>query len=372
MVVSRVKIGRLSFEKIFFHKEHLEKLLTKGEAYPVHMDLGLVNYCNHDCTFCYARRSMFDSIGQERSRINADRLMEIIEEMHSLGLKSVTLVGSGEPTLHPATDSIIEEIHKRGVEVGMFTNGSGLRPTVNEAVVDHCRFIRFSLTGASREIHDLVHANGDYERILGNIRQLVEFRGKSKFPTIGIQFVLASYSAPDVVRGAEQARSMGVDYYEIKPAFPSIGKSDQLPNTLSTAEMADLMLEAKTFETEDFQVYAKVDQMEGVIRNSPRRIYNDCLGCRTSTTLEADLNLYICDNQKTPKYIFGNLEKASFAEVWNGPRRAEILEQLDVQRCPPQCRMDPLNIILQHLRDGQDQIPDDLELPDPEIHPNFL
>jgi len=366
------EIDRLSFEKIFYQKDHLDQLLTIGEAYPIHLDLGLVNYCNHDCTFCYAKRSMFDSMGVPRQRIEIGRLMEIIEEMAGLGLKSVTLVGSGEPTLHPQTHQIIAGIHERGVEVGIFTNGSGLRPDVNQALVEHCKFVRFSLTGASRRVHDIVHANGDYEKILGNICQLVEFRGARRFPTLGIQFVLASYSAEDVVRGAEQARDLGVDYYEIKPVFPSVGKTDQLPNTLASEDAITLMMEAKKYETPSFKVYAKSDQLKGAYANIDDRIYDDCPGCRTSTTLESDFKLYICDNQKAPQYCFGNLGEQSFEEVWNGNQRKEILEFLNVHKCPPHCRMDPLNVIIQQIRNGDLAVPEKLGAPDEDIHPNFL
>ena len=195
MQTADVSIDRLSFEKILYFPEHLQALVDKKEAYPIHMQLGPVNYCNHDCTFCFAARSMFDAQEVPRQRIDVERLMEVVEEMIPLGLRSATLVGSGEPTLHPRIDEIISGLGDLGVEVGLFTNGSCVTDKTASAIAKHCTFVRFSLTGATKEIHDLVHANGDFDRVIENMKKIVDTR-TGQFPTLGSQFILASYRAP--------------------------------------------------------------------------------------------------------------------------------------------------------------------------------
>ncbi|RME38629.1 MAG: radical SAM protein [Planctomycetota bacterium] len=371
MQVAEKRIERLSFDKIFYYPDHLRALVEEREAYPIHMQLGTVNYCNHDCTFCYAARSMFDARQAPRTRIDVERLMEIIEEMVPLGLRSVTLVGSGEPTLHPRVDEIITGLHQRGVDVGLFTNGSCLTDRTLRAIVEHTTFVRFSLTGATREVHDLVHANGDFERVIGNIRRVAQAR-TGPFPTLGTQFILASYSAGDVVRGAALAKELGMDYYEIKPAYVAPDKPDQLENTLTVADAIPLLEQAKAYEDERFRVYTKMEQVEKVFVNIDDRPYDDCPGHKTTAVLEADLNLYICVNHKVPSMCFGNLTEHSFREVWHGPRRKEILSQLDVHTCVPRCRQDPINRIVHEIRCGDRVIPLNPPAPDPQEHPTFL
>ncbi len=364
-------IDRLSFEKVLYFPEHVKALVENRETYPIHMQIGPVNFCNHDCTFCYAARSMFDAQGVNRSRIHVERLMEIVEEMTPLGLKAATLVGSGEPTLHPRLDEIIVGLRQRGVEVGMFSNGSCLTDKLARAIVDHMTFVRFSMTGASREVHDLVHANSDFDRVVSNIRQIASMR-KGPLPTLGVQFVLASYSAQDLVRGARLARDMGMDYYEIKPCYVAPNKPDQLPNTLSIADADALIAEAMTLETDTFKIYGKSEQMHTVFTNLDDRAYHDCPGHKTTAVLEADLNLYICVNQKIAGYCFGNLEKTSFRDVWHGNRRQEVLRDLNVHYCVPRCRQDPLNRLVHEIRIGERTIPLDLPRPTEDMHVNFL
>lgn len=371
MTTAQTSINRLSFEKIFYYPEYLTDLVKGHDTYPVHLQLGTVNYCNHDCTFCYAARSMFNAQQIPRTRIDVPRLFEVVEQMIEKGLRSATLIGSGEPTLHPDIATIIRGLKERGLDLGMFTNGSCITDATADAIAECMTFVRFSFTGASREVHDLVHANGDFERVEANIRKIVE-RRSSGLPTLGSQFVLASYSAQDVVRGAALAKDMGLDYYEIKPAYVAPDKPDQLENTLSISEANALMEEARQFEDEGFSVYAKARQLEGVFAGADDRPYNDCPGHQTNAVLEADFNLYFCSNHKTEDFCIGSVAEESFEFVWNGARRREIIDSLNVHTCEPHCRMDPLNKIVQSIRVGGRDIPVNLPKPDEQLHVKFL
>ena len=82
---------RLSFEKIFYHKEHLNEVLSGStEVFPIHVELGLTNFCNHNCEFCYAAGSKFTADpSRKRVEIDTDRLGEIIREMPSVFCKTL-------------------------------------------------------------------------------------------------------------------------------------------------------------------------------------------------------------------------------------------------------------------------------------------
>ena len=371
MQTAEKSIDRLSFEKVLYFPEHVRQLVAGEHAYPLHMQIGPVNYCNHDCTFCFAARTMFDAKRTERTRIDVDRLLEIVDEMHGLGLRAVTLVGAGEPTLHPRISEIVEGIGRMGVGVGLYTNGSCINDECAAALARYATFIRFSMTGASPEIHRRVHGTGDFERVVENIRKIARLR-QGRFPTLGSQFVLASYSAADVLKAAKLAKSLGMDYFEVKPAYVTPDKPDQLENTLKVEEARALCDEVEQYADDKFAVCCKWEQVEKVIANRDDREYDDCPGHMSSAVLEADLELYICVNQKIPEFSFGNLTRQSFKEVWHGLRRQELLERLNVHECIPRCRQDPLNRIVHEIRIGQRTIPVDLGEPNPDLHVDFV
>src|SRR5258705_5674702 len=39
--------------KVFHHIDRVHELATTGDTRPVHMTIGLTNYCNHKCSWCY-------------------------------------------------------------------------------------------------------------------------------------------------------------------------------------------------------------------------------------------------------------------------------------------------------------------------------
>lgn len=360
----------LTSEKLFYHKELACKLLHAEESYPIHLELGLVNYCNHNCTFCYASRSKFDAMGLSRSTIDMRRLETVLGEMYSLGLKAVTLVGSGEPTLHPKTVDIIHMIHSMGLDVGLFTNGSTMSDKLTAAFVECCTFVRFSLTGASPEVHSLVHGSHDYHKITENIQKLTTARTKKHQPTIGIQFVLADYSAKDVHQAAQNAKNWGVDYFSVKPCFPSPENSAQLPNTLTPSQAAEYVDGLEQLSDEHFTVHVKRDQIERVFSHSESRHYARCLGSSIATVMESDFNMYYCANMETAACMYGSVKEDSFSDIWLGEQRRKIAEHICLDHCPPGCRMSNINRLLSAV--DPHCLPQPAKAATPEMHINFL
>jgi MoaA/NifB/PqqE/SkfB family radical SAM enzyme len=112
------------------------KLLIKGAlhtGHPIMAHIIPIRRCNLSCTYC----NEYDSVSKP---VPAEVLVERIEHLHQLGLSILTFSG-GEPLLHPDLDDIIRETRKRGILVGMITNGYNLTAErvkrLNEAGLDH-------------------------------------------------------------------------------------------------------------------------------------------------------------------------------------------------------------------------------------------
>ena len=366
-----MKIDCMSFDKIFYHPEHLKAVLDGRSAFPLHLELGPVNYCNHNCTFCYASRSMFKRLGVPPTQIETKRLVEVIKEMAGNGLKSVTLAGSGEPTLHKDFNLMLHSIKEAGVEIGLFTNGSKLhQDDVLEAILSCCTFARFSFTGAAK-VHKIVHGVNTYREILSGIERCAAARSAT-LPTLGLQYVLADYSASELQEAARAAKEAGVDYFQVKPTFIADGKTDQLPNRLAWEEADSLVQKLMELEDDHFKIHYKPDQIKGAILNVDDRVYNCCDGCTTVTVLESDFEVYLCANQKVKEYSLGNVREKAFSDIWMGQKHLDILKSLNVHRCLPHCRNHPLNVLYHELRTGVRKIPETLPEPAAKDHINFL
>ncbi len=362
-----MNINRLSFEKVFYHLDHLQDFIRRGDCYPVHMIVGLTNRCNHQCIWCYGA----DTISAHYNKNDfapVRMIIDTIREASQLGLKSVTFVGTGEPTLHPQFNEIIKGIHSAGVEIGLFTNGSLINEYKAKIILNTHTFIRFSCSAADKQEHNRIHHAGckidDFAKIVKNISYLIANRRRRRFPTIGVQFLANQQNWKSVVKACLFWKNLGIDYFSIKPVYNNPDIMEHEENRAPFKEFKILMDKTKKLEDENFKVYAKYEQFKKVLYGKGKyRGYNKCYGQAFTTFLDPDGKLYICGNMHgKEKYSIGNVMDArSFLAVWNGERRRQVFEALDVSKCPIGCRMDPLNLIIENLKN-----------PDPEIHPSFL
>lgn len=360
-------MDRISFEKVYYHLDHLYDYIKTGDTYPVHMIVGLTNICNHACIFCYG----YDTISaqyNENAFAPMDMIVGAIREAAQLGLRSVSLVGTGEPTLHPKFVETVRGIKAAGVDVGLFTNGSLIDEDKVQAITDTHTFLRLSCSAADREEHNRIHHAGrrvnDFDRIVASIRSLLKRRDGRPFPTIGVQFIVIHHNWQSLLRACRFWKDVGVDYYAIKPAYKNLNVPEHEENKAPLEKVIELMKEAKQLEDEKFTVYAKYGQFGKVLgAKGQYRGYDKCHGQAFTTFLDPDGKLYVCGNMHgKEEFSIGNvMESGSFEAVWNGERRKQLLRDLDVSKCPIACRMDPLNRIVE-----------DLINPDPQIHPNFL
>lgn len=90
---------------------------------PWKVDIMVTERCNLSCFYCYvdiARRR-----GESTDRppdYSLDHLRSIIDQLHALGTRHVTLLG-GEPLLRKDLADIVRHIKAKGMFVDMFTNG---------------------------------------------------------------------------------------------------------------------------------------------------------------------------------------------------------------------------------------------------------
>lgn len=111
-------------EKLFHHQELLEAL-RNGSGMPVSAWIAPTDVCNAKCSFC--------SVGERAGDVLPFGVITgFVDQLHKLGLKSVTLSGGGNPLLYKCKltgkdiNDVVNYIHDKGVQVAMITNGMPL------------------------------------------------------------------------------------------------------------------------------------------------------------------------------------------------------------------------------------------------------
>lgn len=354
---------RLGAEKVIYNADRLVDIKEKGDTYPVHMSIGLTDYCCHKCIFCNSEFATADI-----SRIHAvdkEVLLKFLQEAKDVGLKAVTICGSGEPLIYPNIEDLLYKLHDMGLEIGIFTNASRMNSCIRKALLDTCTFVRCSVNASNAEEHEMVHqVKDDFDNVVGNIRKLVLERKKLKkeLPTIGSQFVFYDHNYHSIYAATKLWKEIGVDYFEIKPLIEGEGSSVNISvfPAKNTTKVLKEMKRAKALECESFQVYTKYSQYLNTLAENNRK-YKACYGHMLSANLWSDGNVFICSNHEHEADIIGNIYKNTFLEIWNGEKRKNRIQQIQLKQCPRGCRCDDLNTVIW-----------DYLHPNQLIHPNFI
>lgn len=102
------------------------------------IDLVPFKTCTYDCLYCQLGRTTNKTVDR-REYVSVDAIMEELERKLAAGdpPDTITLAGSGEPTLHDAIGDLIENIKSRtNIPLAVLTNGSLLwRDDVRDALM---------------------------------------------------------------------------------------------------------------------------------------------------------------------------------------------------------------------------------------------
>ena len=128
-------------------------LASVPDQVPLSINLDLTTACNYACDHCVDMDILNTGI-----RYDHDKLMSSLEQMAKKGLKSVIVIGGGEPTVYPKFEESIRHMKALGLKLGIVTNGSGMEKIQKIAdCLDAQDWVRLSLDSGSNELFEKMH-----------------------------------------------------------------------------------------------------------------------------------------------------------------------------------------------------------------------
>jgi MoaA/NifB/PqqE/SkfB family radical SAM enzyme/pimeloyl-ACP methyl ester carboxylesterase len=131
---------------------------------PVFANIEVTTRCNLSCAYCARafRRIAPDDMPVERFR----NILALLPHAYR-----VTLVGLGEPLLHPGIADIVAAASTDKRRVGLVTNAMLLDDAAGQALLDAgLSSIAFSIDAADQETAQKLRPGTDLERVVGNIK----------------------------------------------------------------------------------------------------------------------------------------------------------------------------------------------------------
>ena len=131
--------------------------------------LSLTYNCNNNCVWCYS--------ASNREKRYEENLIEHHEKeltdfLYDLKVKRIILIG-GEPTLYKGLPKLISDLSKRGIRVGIVSNGRKLEnySFCEELKENGLNSVSISIEGHDQQSHEAItQVKGSYEETIRGIR----------------------------------------------------------------------------------------------------------------------------------------------------------------------------------------------------------
>jgi MoaA/NifB/PqqE/SkfB family radical SAM enzyme len=171
------------------------------------------SHCQLRCPSCPTALQKTDKV-LGRGYLTPETLARILDA--GPRIKHIELSNWGEAFLNPRLPEILRIGQARGIRVTL-ANGVNLNHARDEALEAVVRYgvkhMTCSIDGASPETYKEYRRGGDFDKVIGNVRKINEYKKKyrSKTPRLSWQFVIFGHNQHEVEKARIMAKELGMN-----------------------------------------------------------------------------------------------------------------------------------------------------------------
>lgn len=238
---------------------------------PVSINLDITTACNFACDHCVDMDILNTGI-----KYDHQRLLDSLKLMAENGLKSVIVIGGGEPTVYPKFAETIRFMKSLGLQVSIVSNGSGNHRILDCAdAMDANDWVRLSLDSATDPTFQAMHKPKKtitLDKICEGVPPIRERNGDL---VVGFSFIVTWRGAfmnnanivenmHEIYDAAVRARKYRFSYIAFKPFLTrALQNNAEIVGIKHAEEEFGKVIgrinaeveRARELETEDFKVY---------------------------------------------------------------------------------------------------------------------
>lgn len=266
--------------------------------------------CNYRCIHCYS---------ESGGRINAPKLpwsavKKFIDELSEHGVEFLC-IGGGEPLMYKNIYKVLDYCRKQKVMVEMTTNASLLdQRAVKKLKAAGLKFIQISIDGASKETYEKIRRNGNFEKMLQNIKNL------SQYFTVSICTVVTKLNIKEINDLITLSKSIGAKHYRVLPLM-DVGRARSKNNLqITKKQLSELNKHLSYLKKKERRIHIQLN--ENLILPTRKNIswmpleHYGCSAGRSTCGIDAYGKVYTCSYLRDKKLIAGELKKKSLQQIW--------------------------------------------------------
>lgn len=319
----------------------------EAETEPVIANIEITTRCNLSCAYC--ARS-FRAVPPEDMPL--ERFRTILALLpHAC---RVTLVGLGEPLLHPRLNEYIALAAGQGRRVGLVTNAMLLdRKRAEALLAAGLRSIAFSLDAPDQELASELRPGTDLSRVIKNIKGFVDAAKAYPGVSTAVFTAVSQKTLPRLEGLVDLVAGLGVHVMMMTDLNFEENKQDTLwqssgPETAEAVRKAVARAFAKKLPVlsvhglEEFGLATRYDRFllippDSLCQRSTKRTW--CGSPWQTIPVNVRGEVTLCDCQ--PDAVVGDILSLSFDAIWNGDALREYRKRMLSPDPPEKCLLCP-------------------------------
>ena len=324
---------------------------SKSHTRPIHMFVDVTSRCNIDCFMCWRQYAQDTTIGD----MSLDTFKKVVPLMDYMD--SVVLQGSGEPFFNREFIPMLRLAGEHTSGIRFATNGTMMtEANAEELVKNRVHTVMISLDAAKQETYEKIRRGSKWEHVIRNLEKLINVKERmnSPYPEITFEYVLMRTNVEELDEFVRLAHKYKVKYVGIRHVwiFGESVKNETMflyPELMQAkfTEAAQLgqelgvTVDLPSLTTIKFAEDYVIDQLNDPALSSlaqsvftvpgPGKV---CYDPWRNYWVTWEGNVRPCCQTDR---IMGNVNDASFLDIWNGPAYRLFREKLSSGDYPKEC-----------------------------------
>ncbi len=236
---------------------------------PTVLNIEPTTRCNFNCWYCVGRH-------MKQEDIQLEDFGRMLDNFPSL--KTIALVGEGEPLMHKDFFAMAQMAKNRNIKVMIISNGSAFSQSVVKQLCEtEVAYVSISIDSHDPATFASSRIDGDLEKVMRGIRQLRDYRDKHgyKFPKIALKGTLFRHTMNQLPAIVDLAKANGVEVFEsfqaLNPmkSYIRIYPDGQLPQIEPITIVADAILRDSAYGREQLQPMEDFIEEHGIALSQP-------------------------------------------------------------------------------------------------------
>lgn len=314
---------------------------------PVFTNIEITTHCNLRCSFC--ARTKLGRSGKNMTPETFRKILGFLPHAYR-----ITLVGLGEPLMHPNVVDLVKMAADAGRRVALVTNAMFLDEPLARALLDAgLHAIAFSIDAPGQQLTDSIRPGTDLNKVFQNISRFITISEARRPISKAVFCAVSMETVPHLERLISIVSGLGVNVMMLTDLNYDYNSGKRLWKNADNGTIETIRKAVKTgFEkklpllsVQGLEEFGLSRRYKDFLLLPPAQLYQRsarhtwCHSPWQTVPVDVNGNITLCDCQ--PDQIADNILERPLSEIWNGEAFSEYRRRMRSHHPPEACRICP-------------------------------